>query len=360
MIPDCIQEVEVHGHKFKIEIKEGYIELYAGAIADSRFNCVYLGPQQKLSPELEKSIKEADLPVLSRKCKTVLIIHSDCNEDVLLASNDTNNKRRNGSASLYLTSFCDAHIEVINHLIQQYRLSTYDYFPFEISPWDVPIWWLGWKGKGVRVVLQNYAAWDMKPRMLKNMTETKGQTYNLIEPANLQSAMNAEASAGEYELLDALNLMERGDYSGAVRRITTAIEAQTESILRQELIKLFALPEVERRLKLTETNFPRRLTQYQQLSGRTLPNAFENDLKTTRALRHSIVHRGRRIAFNQRAEAERAVDTGRWIFNWLENQPDRNKIREKLIAKRSLGRHFSLYNAEITSAGVIVHKPPGC
>ena len=144
MIPDCIQEVEVHGHKFKIEIKEGYIELYAGAIADSRFNCVYLGPQQKLSPELEKSIKEADLPVLSRKCKTVLIIHSDCNEDVLLASNDTNNKRRNGSASLYLTSFCDAHIEVINHLIQQYRLSTYDYFPFEISPWDVPIWWLGW------------------------------------------------------------------------------------------------------------------------------------------------------------------------------------------------------------------------
>jgi hypothetical protein len=359
MVPDCVLEVDINTYKFEIEIKEGYIELYAGAISDSRFNCVHFGPQQKLSPELEKGIKEAKVPVLRRKCKTVLIIRTDCNKDVLLASNDTN-KRRSGSANLYLKSFCDAHIEVINHLIQRYRLSTYDYFPFEISPWDVPIWFVGWQGNGIKVVLQDYKAWDKKPVMLKNLTDTVGERFNLIEPSDLQLGMNTAASAGEYELLDSLNLMERGDYSGAVRRITTAIEAQTESILRQELLKSYLLPEVEKRLKLTEMNFPLRLTQYQKLSGRTLPNAFDSDLKTTRSLRHSIVHRGRRITFNERAQAERAVNTGRWIFNWLENQPDRSKIRENLIAKRSLGRHYSLYNAEITPAGVTVHKPAGC
>jgi hypothetical protein len=170
--------------------------------------------------------------------------------------------------------------------------------------------------------------------------------------------MAAEASAGELELLDAVNLMERGDYSGAVRRIITAIEAELESVLRDELRKQYPEAEVCARLHASQNDFPGRLRQYQKLSGRKMHNADREDLETTRALRHGIVHEGKRISYAQRGRAQRAVDTGRWIFNWLENQSKRADRREKQLALRSLRRHFSIYEAEITSDGVVVHKPP--
>jgi predicted house-cleaning noncanonical NTP pyrophosphatase (MazG superfamily) len=207
----------------------------------------------------------------------------------------------------------------------------------------------------VRVVLLNYAAWDEKPVIYT--ASGSRERYKLIDDNELQAAMSAEPSAGEYELLDALNLMERGDYSGAVRRITTAIEAQTESVLRQELLKIHPMGEVEKKLKASENDFPGRLRQYQKLSRRKFPAVLKNDLETTRTLRHSIVHNAYRIPFGQREQAQRAVDTGRWIFDWLENQRARIDVREKRIAKRSLGRYFSLFGAEITPAGVVVHKP---
>jgi hypothetical protein len=88
-----------------------------------------------------------------------------------------------------------------------------------------------------------------------------------------------------------------------------------------------------------------------------LPMAPEKELETIRTIRHSIVHKAYRIPFNERGSAQKAVDTGRWIFNWLENDPSRSRVREKEIGKRSLGRHISAFDAEITHAGVIVHKP---
>ena len=35
--------------------------------------------------------------------------------------------------------------------------------------------------------------------------------------------------------MDALNLMQRGDYSGAVRRVTTAIEVAVEAAVEQDV-----------------------------------------------------------------------------------------------------------------------------
>jgi hypothetical protein len=141
MVPDCVQGVDINNHKFSIEIKDNYVELYAGAVVDSRYTCVYFGPPKPLSPELKKAIKKSRAHVLSRKCKTVLRIHSACNKDVLTAAKSEDKRSR--SAHHYLTSFCAAHIEIVNRLIQQYRLSTYDYFAYEVSPWDVPIWFIG-------------------------------------------------------------------------------------------------------------------------------------------------------------------------------------------------------------------------
>ena len=76
---------------------------------------------------------------------------------------------------------------------------------------------------------------DVKPVIVDSSGSS--ETYKLIDPKELQEAMNLNPSAGEYELLDALNFVERGDYSGSVRRITTAIEAQLEFVLGQELFK---------------------------------------------------------------------------------------------------------------------------
>jgi hypothetical protein len=193
--------------------------------------------------------------------------------------------------------------------------------------------------------------------MYSSITASKGERYKLIDVAELQSAMSIEPSAGEYELLDALNFMERGDYSDAVRRLTTAIEVQLESVLRQELLKLHPVAEVEKKLKASENDFPGRLRQYERLSKRKLSAVLWKELETTRTIRHSIVHNAYRIPFSQSQQTKEAIDTGRWIFNWLENQSTRADVRERRIAKRSLGSYFSLFSTEITPAGVIVHKP---
>jgi hypothetical protein len=201
----------------------------------------------------------------------------------------------------------------------------------------------------------DYAEWDEKP--IIHESDGSQERYKLIEPDELKSSMLRQSSAGEFESLDALNLMERGDYSSAIRRVTTAIEAQLEFILRQQLLKKFSPEEVEIRLKASENDFTGRLRQYLRLSKRKIPKILSEELNTTRAIRHLIVHTGLRISFNNRGIAQKAIDTGRWIFNWIENQPVRSTAREKRLGLRSLGRHFTLFDAEILDTGVKVHKP---
>ncbi len=253
-------------------------------------------------------------------------------------------------------ALCEAHFEVVNRVVQSYRLSTYDYFPYEVSPWDIPVWWVVVPAGFVRVVLFNYADWDRKPRIGRMGGPT--ETYSLIEPAALQQATRQDADASELELLDALNRMEHGDYTGAVRRITTAIEAMVEWVLRSELLKLYSEAEVEEKLHASRNDFPGRARQYEKLSGRQLDAILRQELEDTRSLRHEIVHRGLRISFRDRGRAQRSVDTGRWTFNWFENRPGRARLRETRIGTRSIGRHMSLFDAEITSEGVVVSADP--
>lgn len=353
MVPDCALIVSVNGHEFPVAINAHYEEIYGRAILDSRRSCIYIGPIGRMSVNARKAVKKNKVPILPRRCKTVLRIRSRCNRDVLAASHERGGRR--SSARTYLKSFCEAHLEIINHLIQKYRLATYDYFAYELSPWDVPVWFIGSGENCICIVLQDYAEWDTKPQV----DERSGgkEEYKLIERSKLQAALSIQQSEGEFELMDALNLMVRGDYSGAVRRVTTAIELQTECVLRRELLKKHPLPKVEEKLKASENDFPGRLRQYEKLSQRKLPDVLKRELETTRALRHSIVHGGKRIAFSDRGQAQRSVDTGRWIFNWLEDQRERFDVREKRIALRSFGLHFTFFSVEITPEGVTVHKP---
>ena len=244
----------------------------------------------------------------------------------------------------------------MNQVIRGYRLATYDYFPYEVSPWDVPIWRVDSPEGFVRVGLLSYAGWDVKPREIDQSGDVIA-VYSLITPSELQEALTRGHSPGELELLDAINLMERGDYAGAVRRVTTAIEAALEGVLRSELVTRYGEPEASTRLKRSRSNFPERLRQYEKLSGRSFPDALKGDLETTRNMRHEIVHQAQRIDFADKGKAHRAVDTGRWIFNWLENDEARKRLRETKLALRSIGRHISIFNARIEQDGVVVDKP---
>ena len=67
---------------------------------------------------------------------------------------------------------------------------------------------------------------------------------------------SARASAGEFDLLDGRSLMERGDYTGAVRRTVTAIEALVRAQLVLELAKTGTSEQAESAAAKTDNDFP--------------------------------------------------------------------------------------------------------
>jgi len=355
--------IEVDGHTFPVAISGETFELHGGdEVSDSKGGVVYQGPLKKreeLSQEIQQILHQnPEIKTLWRKCKTILRITSRCNEDVLnryssVGPRDGNERPAvQRSLSFYLEELCRAHIPVVNKLIQAYRLATYDYFPFEIAPWDVPIWYAQRDGQSHRCLLVSYRGWDHRPMVLG--LDGKASFYKLIETPELQGAISARGTQGEPELLDALNLMERGDYSGAVRRVTTAIEVVVEAAVAREIEKAEGKAAAAKFLKGTRMQFPARIKRYETLSGRSF--TLGSALKHIRDLRNRIVHGGYRINSGERGDAQRKVDTGRWIFNWFEDDEQRRKVREGRIGFRSLGRDiaYGVFRSEITPEGVIV------
>ena len=81
----------------------------------------------------------------------------------------------------------------------------------------------------------------------------------------------------------------------------------------------------------------------------------KKELDRIRDLRHSIVHRGRLLMFEERGVANRSVDFARFIFQWLENSTEHRKRRERLLVQRQLGMHQAFFPAELTPEYVMVH-----
>jgi hypothetical protein len=354
MVPNATIDPVVDGCPFQTEIRDDCFDLHQGDVTDSRFRRIYIGP---VPPDLEGHLSEDQpVPIARRKCKTVVRLSTTCNGDVLAAAAEGGRRAR--VSRYYLAAFCSAHLPVVNALVRAYRLATYDFFPFELSPWDVPVWFVtGPQPPGINVVLMAYREWDGKP-----LVGGKGHPMApvaLIGATDLQAALGEIGSPGELELLDALNLIERGDYAGAVCRVATSIEVVLEAVLRRELSSQYPGDDVERRLKRSRMNVPGRLLQYEKLSGRVAAPVLHRELDRTRTLRHAIVHDGLRLPYVERAFAERSVETGRWLFNWLENDPTRTQRREARLGMRSLGRHFPLYDARITPNGVDVRPEWG-
>jgi hypothetical protein len=250
----------------------------------------------------------------------------------------------------------------VNELIQRYRLTTYDYFAYEVSAWDVPVWYLKQDGKGYRAVLLPYREWDVKPVIVGEPVTPGGppsiEQFEWAKPADLESVSTADASPGELDLLDARSLMERGDYTGAVRRTTTAIEALIGRKLEEELHKKYDDAEVAKRLKASENDVPGRIRQWRKLSKSQIPQGLFDEFDKTRSARHGIVHRADRLTHNDRGSAQRMVDTGRWLYNHIEGKPDRAKLRDKGVIK-AVGRVAMTVRFPARAEGsALVLQPP--
>ena len=366
MLDDTEFAINCQGHDFPVSVHGDYFELIIGEVSDSRSYVLYRGPLKRpehLSDPIRNLMEQRpDLTYIWRKCKTCLKIRSRCNADVwsaLMGEAD----RRNREATTYISELCRAHIPVINQVIQAYRLATYDHFPFEVAPWDVSYWIIDHEGHGTFTNLVNYRMWDRKPLLYGSDPQNaeNPKVYSLITPQDFKNQLSASAAPGEFELLDALNLMERGDYSGAVRRVTTAIEVIVEAVLRKALEEAEGKGAAKEFLRSTRMRFDERIKKFQQLTGRTLPEVLRQTLKESRDLRQVIVHGGYRINFSERGKAQKSVDTCRFIFNWFENDQNRRDIREKRIALRSLGKDSiaGVFQPKITPEGVLLSHHSG-
>jgi hypothetical protein len=372
MVDNTTITVEVEGHEFPISVYDNYFELHGKIISDSRDTVCYRGPLRKLD-DLSENIQQVrrenpDLPLMWRKCKTILKIATRCNEELWSAA--TGGKQlRQSTVKHYLEELCKAHIPVVNRFVQGYRLATYDYFAFEVAPWDVPQWQIERGGKAVSSLLLPYRGWSMKPVIYErgkfSFKPPVGPTgpptlVQFIQAEDLRNQISATATPGEFELLDAMNFMERGDYSGAVRRITTAIEVVVEAVVAREIEAVEGKQRAKKFIKATRRSFDRRVSKYETLSGRKLPAGLHKNLDQTRKLRHRIVHEGYRISSGERGLAQKSVDMGRWTFNWFENDEQRQKVREGQIGFRSFGRDLSygIFPTKITPEGVVVSPIP--
>jgi hypothetical protein len=104
-----------------------------------------------------------------------------------------------------------------------------------------------------------------------------------------------------------------------------------------ELEKTYPPAEAERRAANTDNNFPGRLAQWRRLARPQISQQEYDEFRATREIRHEIVHGGRRLTHQERGRAQRAVDTGRWLYNKIEDKADRALLRDH-SALKSTGR----------------------
>lgn len=359
MVDNTAISIEVEGHTFPVSVHGETFELHGRWVTDSKKSAAYRGPYKgitELSENIQKVLwEQPDISVLWRKCKTCLKIATRCNGDVwnkALGSDESAQR----AVSLYLEELCRAHMPVVNRLIKGYRLATYDFFAFEVAPWDIPCWHIERAGASKRCTLVPYRGWDHPPVEIRT-PGGQPESHRLIEGEQLRDHFTTEATPGELELLDALNLIERGDYSGAVRRVRTAIEVVSKVVFVQSFTPADGKEAAEKFVE--KKGFNKCLEKYQALSGRKLPDAYNEALEEIRALRDKIVHDGYRITSAEQGRASKAVDTGRWVFNWFEDDEKRRAVREKNMGRRSFGRDLSygVFSGRITPTGVILTPP---
>jgi hypothetical protein len=355
-------EIDYGGISTVVRLCPPYYEEFIESVTDSKQSRAYMGPHmakpRQRPAEVQKLIDENDVPVMERNCKTVLRISAKCHE-YFLATTEYPLPRHKAEIDAYLASLAEGYLPLVNELIQRYRLATYDYFAYELSPWDVPVWTIGNDEHGARLAhLLPYSLFDVPPVFIGR--DSQYQAISYAERDALSEPAAEQAGPGEFELLDARSAMERGDYTGAVRRTVTAIEVLVRALRLDQLRAAHGGNEatVLRELDKTRMRFDKRLKDWSAASGREISQGQASALKELRDWRHRIVHSGQRVNFDEVNRAQRLVDMGRWLFNCIEDRPERAKLRDTDVRK-SFGRRImsSRFATAVEDGDLIVQRP---
>jgi hypothetical protein len=322
--------VEVAEHRFAVELRDDYYEWFVREMTESRHRRFLVGPLKDFSEfpvNIQASLRESLVPFFRRKCRTALAIDSTCNEaifDQALAQRAAG--QFNGSGTYYMRAFCEGHLAVVNRLIATYRWLTYDHFASTVTLWDLPVWWIVKGPSALNLIVYPYGGLDAKPILVDEQTGAE-RPLSLIDAAGLDAAGTPPMASGEPDLLDALNLVERGDYPGAVRRLADALEALLGRRSPADVVE--RMPDAEER--------------WQEI----------------RALRDAVTADEAPTSFTA-DRVERSIEAGRRLFNALEAKPDREAVREGRVVERSFGRHAltRVFTGEVTSEGVVVRRSP--
>lgn len=371
MVPDGAISLAHEMTKVVASIRGNYLEVSDGPMSlPSRSNVVAVGPGDDLwRRDLPESIVPSKMPVF-RPMKTVVIFQveviADCFEgwrtrrDV--KAGDRVGIRRMNRVIQYFRTLATAHIPFLNKLITSYRSTSLDPYAFEVSEWDVPVWYaikgetLAWIG------LMPYWDSDTFPSLNARGTDVPYFTTSLEQ---VRSQAESGVAPGKLELLDAYSLMYRGRFGDAVRSAVTGIEVAVESELKRLLqTKGLCEDDITGRLERTRNSFFERIEEYEQLSQKRLPGPLisqvpyingirlRSELDWVRNLRHKVVHEGIRVDIFERGTALRAVETMSWLFEWLSWEDEHGPKSSRNYSFFSMLRGQPYLSFDYTEKGV--------
>ncbi len=377
MMPDGDISVTFDRATVVASIRGRYLEVSDGPMAlNSHANVLLVGPGDDVyRPEVLQSVAPSQMPVC-RPMKTVVLFQTEAIEDAFAAWRDKGNVveddhsgiRRVNRVMKYFHSLATAHIPFVNRLITSYRSVSFDPYAFEVSEWDVPVWYAECGETLVRIGLMPYWDNDTFPSLNDNGNEVEFHATTLEA---VQSQAGSNVAAGKLEMLDADSLMYRGRFGDAVRSAVTAIEVALESQLASLLRDQgYSADQITRRIENTRNNFFARLADYEQLSGKRLPGPLlssipyingvrlRGELDWVRGLRHRVVHEGIRVDVFSRGPTLRAIETMSWLFEWLSAEDEHGPEDNRNYYWFSALRGQIIYRFGYTDKGAVVRPLP--
>jgi hypothetical protein len=366
-----------------VHIHDDFIEVgHLNRFLDSRANLQYIGPAEaataaKCVHGLRGTVLRPQKTVLEFEVKALreALLNSQLSSpDAHLTPRERRSRtRRINRATHYFETLAIAHLPFVNRLITAYRAASQDPFAFDVSTWDIPLWWLISGDLLIRINLMPYKDSDDYPTVT-SLTTGERRPYFAATADSLSEQLSHPVSPSYKELLDAKSLLYRGRYNDAVRAVVTSIEVEIEAQLRQLYINRGDTnDDIHRRLNESKLSFMDRVDEWEQLNHKRLPGPkvaeyphlnglrLKSELVRTRSLRHKIVHEGYHIDAFSKGEAYRAVDTMTWLHEWLTNRhkyTDQQRDNGNLFsATFGMTFVFNLLPFEYEPEGVVVKSP---
>lgn len=377
-IPDCEILLAHDRSTVPASIRGQYMAVSDGPLFyDSHCNVVFIGPNGDLEAgkELPPVVAKTQAPVY-RPMKTVVIFRPKAMEEAVLAFQEPKVLRRQESrevrrinrAASYLQSLAYAHVPFLNSLITAYRFASNDPFAFQVSQWNVPVWFAEYNDALIRVCLMPYSDNDWYPAT-RGCEGGERSPFYATSPHAIDVLAVADVAPGTLEILDARSLLYRGHIEDAVRSAITAIEVALEGQITKLLgHEGWTKQQIQSRLAETWNDFDKRVVDYERISGTRVPGPvlsclpcvngirLKTELSRVRRLRHKIVHEGLRVDSHSRGPMLRAIETMMWLFYWLswEEGEAQEESRSYTFFEMMRGMHVPRYLIGYGDSGVII------